>query len=72
MDCMLEGLRKTLPAEGQSRVWFAGEKEFENQKKAEKDGVMISSNTRAVLTELGKEYGIEIPGFNDQTNKESS
>ena len=70
MDRMLEGLRNTPLAKGQERVWFAGEQEFENQKKAEKDGVPLSLNTTAILAALGKEYGVEIPNITSQSKGE--
>ncbi|OQA79765.1 MAG: putative oxidoreductase YjmC [Lentisphaerae bacterium ADurb.Bin242] len=61
MDRMLAGLRMTPPAEGEKRVWFAGEKEFENVRKAEKEGVPLSPNTLAALEALGTEYGVAFP-----------
>jgi LDH2 family malate/lactate/ureidoglycolate dehydrogenase len=61
MDRMLENLRNCPLAEGETRVYFAGLKEFEKTEEAMKIGVPISEETRQMLCRVGKEMGVTAP-----------
>ncbi len=61
MDRMLRDLRETPPAEGESRVYFAGQKEFEKTAEAQRLGIPILKKTYAQLCEIGKTYAITPP-----------
>jgi LDH2 family malate/lactate/ureidoglycolate dehydrogenase len=61
MDRMLETLRNCPIAEGETRVYFAGLKEFEKTEEAMKVGVPISEETCQMLCRVGKEMGLTAP-----------
>ena len=46
---LLRDLRSVKKLPGKSRVYTAGEKEYENQKRVEKEGVLIDKNLFADL-----------------------
>lgn len=60
MDTMLGNLRNCPPAEGESRVYFAGQKEFEKEKEALKDGILLHRKTYDQLCKIGSEQGVEL------------
>ena len=60
MDTMLEKLRNCPPAEGEERVYFAGQKEFEKEKEALKDGILLLRKTYDQLCRIGGEQGVEL------------
>jgi L-2-hydroxycarboxylate dehydrogenase (NAD+) len=61
MDRMLGNLRTAPPAEGAERVYFAGQKEFEQEADCVRNGVPVSSATYASLCRTGRELGVPIP-----------
>ncbi|MFA6473222.1 MAG: Ldh family oxidoreductase, partial [Candidatus Latescibacterota bacterium] len=61
MDRMLKSLRETPPAEGEERVCFAGQKEFEAEEETMKTGVPLLKNTYDQICEIGKEYSVSPP-----------
>ncbi len=61
MDALLRGLRETPPAEGAGRVWFAGQKEFEQESENLRNGVPVLVKTWNQLGEIGGEHGISRP-----------
>jgi len=61
MDAMLRNLRETAPATGEDRVWFAGEKEFEEERRHIESGIPILEKTYEQLCSIGDKYGIPPP-----------
>lgn len=61
MDNMLYKLRETPPAMGEKQVYFAGQKEFENEKKAIERGVALSATTVDNLAQMADAHKIEFP-----------
>ena len=60
MDKMLANLRNCPPAEGEERVYFAGQKEFEKEQEAIDDGILVLRKTYDQLCKIGSEQGIEL------------
>ena len=58
MDRMLGRLRATPVAEGEARVYFAGQKEFEREAQCAKRGVPLSGRTYESLCMIGQEMGV--------------
>lgn len=58
VDRMLYELNETPPAEGQSRVFWAGQKEHEEELRSQIEGVPLAKNVLAQLKEIGKRQGI--------------
>jgi LDH2 family malate/lactate/ureidoglycolate dehydrogenase len=61
MDQMLRRLSTCPPAEGEERVWFAGQKEFLKEEEARTNGIQLPEKTQKVLRDLGEEYGLKAP-----------
>lgn len=61
MDRMLRDLRATPVAEGQERVYFAGQKEFEAEERNAAEGVPVSGKVYEQLKEIAEETGVELP-----------
>jgi len=61
MDTMLGRLRECPPAEGEERVYFAGQKEFEMEADYLRDGIPLLKKTYDQICEIGKKYGIVAP-----------
>jgi LDH2 family malate/lactate/ureidoglycolate dehydrogenase len=61
MDRMLQNLRQCPPAEGAERVYFAGQKEFEQEQECLLAGVPLTSQTHALLHTIGAEFGVPSP-----------
>ncbi|MCX7682309.1 MAG: Ldh family oxidoreductase [Anaerolineae bacterium] len=61
MDRMLRALRESPPAEGATRVYFAGLKEFEHEEACRRLGIPIPQETYAQLCAIGREYGVSPP-----------
>jgi len=58
MDRMLAELRACPPAEGEGRVYFAGQPEREAEEESSRLGVAVSETSLADLQALGREFGI--------------
>lgn len=61
MDKMLRQLREAKPAEGQSRVYYAGLKEAENEMDSGKAGVPLSDKIWTQICGFGDELGVSRP-----------
>jgi L-2-hydroxycarboxylate dehydrogenase (NAD+) len=61
MDKLLKSLRSAEPAEGRSRVLYAGLKEFEADDKNTKTGIPLADNVVSKLREIGGKYGAKFP-----------
>ena len=62
MDVMLERLRTCEPAEGQERVYFAGQKEVEHTEETMRNGVPVLAKTYDSLCSISAELGVPVPG----------
>lgn len=58
MDAYIRMLKDSPRAEGESRIWVAGEKEWELQAKHERDGVPLYRKVVDNLRAIGKEIGL--------------
>ncbi|MDD1367852.1 Ldh family oxidoreductase [Bacillus sp. MHSD_36] len=58
MDGMLRSLKESEPAPGHERVYVAGEKEFESERKRVKNGIPLHIKTIKELAMLGEKYNI--------------
>ena len=61
MDRMLRGLRECPPAEGATRVYFAGEKEFEQEATSTRLGVPLLRKTYDHICQIGGEQVVAPP-----------
>jgi LDH2 family malate/lactate/ureidoglycolate dehydrogenase len=61
MAAMLEDLNSLTPAEGASRVYYAGQKEHEAEAECELRGVPLSEGVWKTLTATAKELGVAVP-----------
>jgi L-2-hydroxycarboxylate dehydrogenase (NAD+) len=61
MDRMLQDLRRCPPAAGAERVYFAGQKEFEQEAECLRLGIPILRQTYDHLCEIGQELGVPSP-----------
>ncbi|MFA6714785.1 MAG: Ldh family oxidoreductase [Victivallales bacterium] len=59
LDIMLERLRSTPPAEGENRVYFAGQKEFEYEKKVYREGLLLDPGTSRSLEQIARKFAVE-------------
>ncbi len=61
MDRLLRSLRESPPAEGASRVYFAGLKEFEHEADSLRAGVPLTEKVYGQLVEVGNRLGVDAP-----------
>jgi len=61
MDCMLRDLRNCPPAVGAERVYFAGQKEFEQEAECARMGVPLLRETYDQLCEIGRARHVTPP-----------
>ena len=61
MDQLLSELRTSPPAQGQSRIYYAGLKEIEREAEAAESGVMVADNVVDVLIAEGARVGVALP-----------
>lgn len=61
MDRLLGGLRACPPAEGEERVYFAGQVEFEKETESLKRGVPVLRKTLDQLRDIGGRHGVALP-----------
>ncbi len=59
MDTMISELQGSAKAEGESRIYVAGEKEFEREDDALRNGVPVYHKVVEEIEEIGAELGIE-------------
>ncbi len=62
MDDLINRLKNAEKAEGQSRIFVHGEKEYEEHEKREKEGIPIDERTAESLIGFSKEFSIDL-GF---------
>lgn len=60
MDVMLRQIREAKPAEGQSRVYYAGLKESLNEIESEKSGIELSDKVWNMIKEYADKCGCEL------------
>ena len=65
MDEMLRNLRGCPPAEGESRVYFAGQKEAEREREYVKDGIPILPKVFDQLCSIAQEQGVTPPSVKE-------
>jgi L-2-hydroxycarboxylate dehydrogenase (NAD+) len=58
MDDLLRALKATPPAEGEERVWVAGEPEMECERRRRREGIPLPPALLALLNELAGSLGI--------------
>jgi L-2-hydroxycarboxylate dehydrogenase (NAD+) len=58
MDRMLIALRTTTPVAGAERIYFAGQKEFEQEAMCRREGVPLSRKTYVQICAIGARFGI--------------
>jgi LDH2 family malate/lactate/ureidoglycolate dehydrogenase len=61
MDRMLRGLRESPPAAGETRVYFAGLKEFEHEDAVARQGIPLSRKVYDQLVATGEACGVPAP-----------
>ncbi len=61
MDQLLSELEHAEPAEGCTRVYYAGLKEHEAEEESARHGVPLSQKVADKLREIGRELGVEFP-----------
>ena len=61
MDRMLEDIRACPPAEGAERVYYAGQKEFEQEDESLRFGIPLLEETYDRICAIGDECGIRSP-----------
>lgn len=61
MDAMLASLRNCPVAEGEERVYFAGQPEMEFEQETARIGIPVVSKTYAMLRDVGQEFDLELP-----------
>jgi LDH2 family malate/lactate/ureidoglycolate dehydrogenase len=63
MDRMLRQLRDTPAAEGEERVYFAGQKEMEQEERARRSGIPLSQASFDNLIKIAGELNVKAPGL---------
>jgi L-2-hydroxycarboxylate dehydrogenase (NAD+) len=61
MDVMLERLRRCPPAEGEERVYVAGQKEFEHEAECVRSGVPLQGKSYESLCGIARELSVPPP-----------
>ena len=59
MSALLQELRDSPRAEGQTRIYTHGEKELENAARFEAEGIPVNEKTLAEMRAIAAELGIE-------------
>lgn len=59
MDEMITLLKSAPKSDGESRIYVAGEKEFEEEERRTKNGLSILPKTKAALLSIGKRHGVD-------------
>ncbi|MFX1483581.1 MAG: Ldh family oxidoreductase [Promethearchaeota archaeon] len=66
MDDLIVRLKNAEKAEGQSRIFVHGEKEFEECERRSADGIPLDERTIESLLELSKEFSIDLQFMNSE------
>lgn len=61
MDVMLERLRTGEPAEGEERIYYAGQKEFEYEQETLRLGIPLTAKVYESLAGIGADLGVPVP-----------
>jgi LDH2 family malate/lactate/ureidoglycolate dehydrogenase len=61
MAAMMKDLNSLTPAEGASRVYYAGQKEHEAEAESEVRGVPLSEGVWETLGAAAKDLGVTVP-----------
>ncbi len=64
MDDYIDALKKSEKAEGEARVYVHGEKEFEEQERREKNGILLDAKTVDALVNISNELNEPIEFMN--------
>lgn len=62
MDDLQRRLKRTAKAEGQTRIYIHGEKEFEEQERRSREGIPLNPKVLSDLRALAEELGMEFDG----------
>jgi len=60
MDDLIRRLKDTSKAEGQSRIYIHGEKEFETEEERRKKGIPLHPQVTDTLRDLSEEFGVPL------------
>jgi LDH2 family malate/lactate/ureidoglycolate dehydrogenase len=63
MGSLLDSLSEARVAQGQERVWYAGQKEHENEAMSNKNGVPLSDKVAEQILAIGNRFGIVFPSI---------
>ena len=58
MDAMLHGLKASAKAEGESRIFVAGEKEFEREREYRSNGIPLYYRVADEIRQIGEDLGV--------------
>jgi len=58
MDDMIEALRSSPRAEGQERIYVAGEPELESEQRRRKDGIPLAPVLVAQCNGIARDFGV--------------
>jgi LDH2 family malate/lactate/ureidoglycolate dehydrogenase len=58
MDDMFDSVKSTSPAEGQTRVYVAGEPEAESEKRRLREGIPINATLMGLVNDLARGLGV--------------
>ena len=61
MDQLLQDLKHCPPAEGEERVFVAGQPEFEKEQESSRIGVQLLKKTYDELCKFGEQYAVNVP-----------
>ncbi len=63
MSTLLEELRESEPADGQSRIYTHGEKEMESMAEKQKNGIPVNEKTLEQLKRIGEYAGVSFAAY---------
>lgn len=63
LSTLLQELRESDKADGQSRIYTHGEKEMESKAEKLKNGIPINEKTIGEMRDIGHEYGMELDSY---------
>lgn len=61
MDDLIQRLKESPKAEGQTRIYIHGEKEFEAAERFAQEGIPLDKKVVANLKAIAQEFGVELP-----------
>jgi LDH2 family malate/lactate/ureidoglycolate dehydrogenase len=62
MDDMFDSVKSTPPAEGQTRVYVAGEPEAESERRRLREGIPLNATLMALVNDLARDLGVPALG----------